>query len=173
MILKSELSGLYNAIKNREIAQRIGTDSHLIDELIKIFLSAEYRLVQRAAGVMSLIADKYPASLSQYDTAFIHYLSGDFQNQATKRNILRHWGNYGLNPKYFGEVFQLCVNILAQKEDIAIKVHALQIIFNIAANETELKNEALAIIEDQLHCNQSAAIQNRGLKLLKKLQRII
>ena len=46
----------------------------------------------------------------------------------------------------------------------------MQVLFNISEKETDLKQELIFIIENQL-TNASAGLQNRGSKLLEKLNK--
>ena len=54
------------------------------------------------------------------------------------------------------------------KEALAIKVHSMQIMYNISETEKDLKPELASIIEYQYDLN-SVGFKSRADKLLKKL----
>lgn len=59
------------------------------------------------------------------------------------------------------------------KEAIAVRVHAMQILFNISEAEPGLKPEILAVIEHEMEYHSTAGILARGKKLVKQLRKQI
>lgn len=57
------------------------------------------------------------------------------------------------------------------EEPIAVRVHAMQILYNISETEPDFKPELIHIIEHELEYHSSAGIKSRGGKLLKKLRK--
>ena len=73
--------------------------------------------------------------------------------------------------KYAGKLYMLCQNYFENKEvPVAIRVFALQIMFNITEQEPDLKPELALLIENIITFDSNAGISNRGKKLLKKLK---
>jgi hypothetical protein len=54
-------------------------------------------------------------------------------------------------------------------EPVAIRVHAMQILFNIAQKEPDFSGELIELIENEIELHGSAGLASRGRKLLKKL----
>jgi hypothetical protein len=52
---------------------------------------------------------------------------------------------------------------------VAVKVHAMQIIYNHALIYPELKEELITVISDQVD-NNSVGFKARGKRLIKKLE---
>jgi hypothetical protein len=57
------------------------------------------------------------------------------------------------------------------KEPAAVRVHAMQILYNTAVKEPELIPEILLIIEDELENHSTAGITSRGRKLIANLKK--
>jgi len=55
-------------------------------------------------------------------------------------------------------------------EPVAVRVHAMQILFNISQKEPDFAGELIGLIEQEIEFHGSAGISSRGLKLLKKLK---
>jgi hypothetical protein len=54
-------------------------------------------------------------------------------------------------------------------EPVAVRVHAMQILFNIAQKEPDFSGELIELIEHELEYHGSAGLASRGKKILKKL----
>ncbi|MCF6332211.1 MAG: hypothetical protein L3J11_02920 [Draconibacterium sp.] len=64
-----------------------------------------------------------------------------------------------------------CLNALTSaKEPPAVRVHAIQILYNISEIETGLKPEILAVIKHEMEYHSTAGIISCGSKLAKKLR---
>jgi hypothetical protein len=63
-----------------------------------------------------------------------------------------------------------CIAVFTNSaEPIAIRVHAMQTLFNIAGKEPDFAGELTELIEHELEFHGSAGLVSRGRKLLKKL----
>ena len=70
-----------------------------------------------------------------------------------------------------GEMLILCNDyIFSEKVPTAVKVHCLQIFYNITDEESDLKPELIQIIEDSYEFN-SAGYKSRASKLMKLLRK--
>ncbi len=127
----------------------------------------------RAIYLADRIHDLHPEWLAPYLSKIIEQLK--VENHHGK---LRHFLKLvSLNPipeKYFGFLLDHCLGTFtSDKEPIANRVHAMQILFNISESEPELKPELLEIIQQEMEHHPTPGIRSRGKKLVAKLQRQI
>jgi hypothetical protein len=61
--------------------------------------------------------------------------------------------------------------LTSAKEPLAVRVHAMQILYNISEKEPDLKPEILAIFEHVMENHSSPGIISRGKKLVQKLRK--
>jgi hypothetical protein len=77
-----------------------------------------------------------------------------------------------IDEEYFGFLVDFCLDKLSSdKEPPAVRVHAMQILYNISEKVPELKPELIAVIEHEMTYHSTAGILSRGSKLVKKLQK--
>jgi len=53
---------------------------------------------------------------------------------------------------------------------VAVKVHAMQIIYNHTLIYPELKEELITVIEDQVE-NNSVGFKSRGMRIIRQLKK--
>lgn len=132
------------------IAAYIGNDEKLFKELMDITFNGNPPVPQRAAWVISAVTDKYPWLINPYNSKIIDNLP-KFSHPALPRNLLRLLSKVDLPHKKSGKLYEYCYNCLIdRKNPVAIRVHAMQILFNIATKEPGLKNELKLTIENLL-----------------------
>jgi hypothetical protein len=150
------------------VAAHIGTDEVLFEELITIMVTTKTPLPERAAWVMSTVTDSYPWMIFPHFNRIIDHMF-HCSNSSLNRNILRLLTNIEIPEEKTGEIFEFCYKSLNdQKQPPAVRVHAMQILFNISEKEPDLKPELKLLIENQLE-NASTGFANRAEKLIKKL----
>jgi hypothetical protein len=67
-------------------------------------------------------------------------------------------------------LLDFCIGIFTNaSEEIAVRVHAMQILFNITLLEPDFTGELIGLIENEIEHHGSAGIRSRGNKLLQKL----
>ena len=67
-------------------------------------------------------------------------------------------------------LFNFCFEVFTNStEPVAVRVHAMQILFNIAQKEPDFTGELINLIENEIELHGSAGIASRGRKLLLKL----
>ena len=68
------------------------------------------------------------------------------------------------------KVLDFCFKMLTLFETAAIKVHAMQILYNISQKEPGLKPELISAIELAIQ-EGTTGVKNRGQRMLKKLRK--
>lgn len=172
------------AIKNK-IIRYVGTNPKRFAELMKIFLGDSYRLTQWAGWPLSDIVKKHPELIKPYlkpvlkrlDTGTPKFVGREtnkgrnVMHVAVKRNVLRLLQFIEIPTSVSGFAFDKAFKLFSEtSEPIAVRVFAMTVMAQVAMKETELKNEVIIAIEEQLPFG-SAGFRSRAGKLLKELKR--
>lgn len=127
----------------------------------------------RAAYLVDKINDKYPGLLRPFLNEMIEQLKIE-KSQSKKRHFLKLISQNELPGDQQGFMLDFCMKTFTTaKEDLAVRVHAMQVLYNISEKEPELKPEILALIENEMENHFSAGILSRGGKLAVKLRKQI
>jgi hypothetical protein len=168
MDIKAELLKEHSKKQTTKIARYIGIDKELFADLMKLFLYGEYIVTQRAARCVNECVEKYPGLIHPYLKQIIGNLDRHVHD-AVRRNTLRILQLIELPESLFGIVTERCFQFLASKsEPVAVKVFAMQVLFNISEKEPGLKNELRLLIEEQMPY-ASAGFKARGTHILQAL----
>ncbi|GAA0890380.1 hypothetical protein GCM10009122_00580 [Fulvivirga kasyanovii] len=166
--IRKELLKEHSKSNANRIARYISNDPTRFDVLMKLFLSNEYRVTQRAAQVVSMCAENHPGLIRPYLKQMILNLRNDVHD-AVKRNTLRILQDIELQENLQGDMTDIGFQLLTSaREPVAVKVFAMTVLANICKKEPDLKNELQIIIEDQMPY-ASAGFISRGNKILKRL----
>lgn len=142
-----------------------------VAELMDAFLEDEYRVVQRAAMVVGDLGRAHPDWLQTYHSAMVA-AANEAKHPAVRRNVLRYFSELPLpqiNEATEGPLLDLAFRLTeSPTEAVAIRVHAMQIVFNFCAKYPELKNELRDAIEGGME-DGSAGFRSRGGKILVQL----
>jgi hypothetical protein len=91
-------------------------------------------------------------------------------NSGKKRHFLKLLSMNEIPEQHFGFLVDYCLDTLGSgKEPPAVRVHAMQVLFNISEKEPEFKPELMVIIEHEMEFHSTPGILSRGNKLVKKL----
>jgi hypothetical protein len=124
----------------------------------------------RAAWIMDRIHDNEPELIEPLIPEMIRQIKTE-QTEGKKRHFLKLISLGNISGEEMGFLFDYCLKIFSSaKEPVAVRVHAMQILFNISETEVALKPEVLAIINHEIENQSSAGIISRGNKLAKKLR---
>lgn len=154
-----------------EIAADIGDDPDKFAELMAIYTEGNWRLTQMSAWAIKEVGDKSPRLLKPYIPRLIAMLREE-HHDAVARNNLALMAAWDIPEDYWEDLYAICFEFLENpQKPIAIRVHAMQVLANIACKLPDLIPELLMVIEAHLP-NGSRGLQSRGRKLVKKLSRI-
>jgi hypothetical protein len=150
------------------IKHYIGNDPKLFKELLDIMFDSPPPLPHRASWVVTAITDKYPELLKPHLKKIIAHIE-QFGHSGIRRNLLRSIAVFDIPKPLQGKLFDMCHRWLHSRfEPPAVKVHCMQILYNISNSEPDLKKE-LKLIFEELTDHESAAIKSRSKQLLQKL----
>jgi len=124
----------------------------------------------RAIWMADKIHDKFPELVLPYFPVLTEFLLTT-QNSSKKRHILKLLSQHDIPKENMGILLNYCIEVFTNAtEPVAVRVHAMQILFNIAQKETDFAGELNELIEHEIEHHGSAGIASRGRKLLKKLR---
>ena len=153
------------------LAKEIGENQERFDELIAIMLSADPLTAPRAAWVASHCANMHPWLVTKHLIHLIQNLQNPVHD-AIKRNTLRMVRYMEIPEDMMGLTTDVCFKFMdSEKEPIAVKVYAMDVLFRIIEKFPEMKEELKITIKDQLPFG-SAGFRNRGAKILKMLDKM-
>ncbi|WP_299578730.1 hypothetical protein [uncultured Sunxiuqinia sp.] len=140
-----------------------------ISMLVQIGLHDSQKESWRALWIVDKIHEKKPALIGPYLPQFI-----DSLHQVTNESKLRHLLKIiSLNPILPDRLTFLLDFSIAELTNaarpIAIRVHAMQLLYEIALVEPELRAEVIQLIEHEMTFHASPGILSRGKKILKKI----
>ncbi len=164
-VRKQILSG--NSKQNRAlISSWIGKSQKRFDQLFIVFLNEDYRVVQRAGGIVVGKAIECPGLLRKHFNLIIKSLKKEYLPIAIKRNILRLIPYTHIPTRYQGDFVETCMNYIAlPRESATIKLCALVILQRIGLQYPEI----LPAIKITVHKNltqQTPAFRAKAIKLI-------
>lgn len=141
--------------------------------LMEIALADDHKHSWRAAWIADKIHDKLPELFLPYREKIIEKLNTGL-SQGSKRHFLKLLSLNEIPEQHYSFLLDFCIETLTSAKDPpAIRVHAMQILYNISELESDFKPELLAIIEHELEYHSTAGISSRGSKIVKKLRKQI
>ncbi len=161
-----------NHSKNQvnRICRYIGNDSVKFNHLMKLVLKDD-EISARASWAAIHAGDGNQQFLNPWLGKMIVLLKKT-KNSSVKRNILRLLENINVPDKHQGELFETGMKLLLSiDEPIAVRTFSITVLYNIAFIHTDLIAELKMVITEVISYNDSAAIQSRGKKTLKLLEK--
>lgn len=171
MQLRDEILLEHSRTNTDKIAHWIGNNPARLATLIELFLHDEYRVVQRAAWIMSIVAQEHPTLLKPHLKAMLDRMNDEGIPVAVKRNVVRVLQFMPIPEELQGEVMDYCFRFLEDpQETVAVRVFSMTVLTNLAQQYPDIKKEIILLIEDQLREGAQPAFISRGKKTLKLLQ---
>jgi hypothetical protein len=138
--------------------------------LMEIALNSKDPKSWRAAYLVDKINDSQSELLHPYLVRMFEQVQIE-KNGSKKRHFLKLISMNNIPENHQGVMFDFCLKAFSSdKEAVAIRVHAMQILYNISINEPDLQAEVLSIIEHEIEHHPSPGIASRGKKLIKNLR---
>lgn len=171
---KEELQSLIDFWENIEVTvNEIVKNPAYYSLLMEIALYSTNPKSWRAAYMVDQIHEKHPELILPFIGKIAEQLKVEKSN-SKKRHFLKQISLNVIPEKYRGFLVNYCLAVFtSDNEDIAVRIHAMQILFNISETEPELKPEILAVIESEMEFHHTAGLLSRGRKLAQKLRKQI
>lgn len=123
----------------------------------------------RAAWMVDKIHQRHPELIFPYLQAITDFVLIT-QNAGKKRHLLKLISLNDIQDKNMAVLLNFCLEVFTNAaEPVAVRVHAMQILYNIAQKEPDFSGELIELIENEMEYHGSAGLASRGKKLLKKL----
>ena len=152
----------------KRIVKWVGNDQKRFDELFKLFLNDEYRVVQRSAWPMSYCVEDHPGLIKKHYGKILKALEKPGVHDAVKRNSMRLLQYVDIPRRFHGQVMDVCFRYFSSPaEAVAIKAFAITVLQKLAKSYPEIINEIKLIIEERWNY-ETAAFKARARKILKE-----
>ena len=172
MNLKAETLKADHKDQVLKVATWVGNDPEKFHKVVLMMVGNDPDLAKRAAWVFSHCADEYPHLVKPHIKPIVNNLFKT-QEDAVKRASVRNLQFIDIPERMWGKTVEIGFDFLqSHTEPIAVKVFAMTMLYNLSNAIPEIKQELKIMIEDQIPLS-SAGFQNRGNKILAKLNREI
>jgi hypothetical protein len=169
--IRAALSAEHSKRQTMKIVEYIGDDPVRFKELMKVFLSDEYRPVQRASWSVNCCVENHPKLALPYFSKLLSILERDDVHTGAHRNILRMFQFVDVPPRHRGRLYDICTRFLDDVgRPVAVRVFALTVAARIADGEGALINE-LKVLADKNIPHSTIALKVRARRVLSDKQR--
>ncbi len=144
-------------------------DEQLFVQLFQFIFSDDKRLAWRSCWVIDTASEVFPDLLTDKIPEIIAGLVST-KNSSLKRHFTRILCRYQIPEDHLGTLVNRCYELLAPYEPAAVRVFAIQLLFNISQQHPDLKGELICVIETLMEEGGSAGFVNRAGKLLRQLR---
>lgn len=171
---KEELIDLINSWDNLQYLQsELVNNSEQYKLLTEIAFYSDDAKSWRAAYLIDKINDNYPGLISPFIDEMIEKLKTE-RSEGKRRHFLKLLSMNDLSINQMGYLTDFCIGVFtSDKEPVAVRVHAMQVLYNISEKQPDLKPEILLFVEHEMENHFSAGILSRGKKIAQKLRRQI
>lgn len=168
---KEELLELIVSWENLPLLiHEITTNPENISVLSEITIHSNHPKSWRAAWMMDKIHEKTPGLITPLIPEIIGQIKTEKQ-EGKKRHFLKLISLNHIPKEQQSFMLDFCLKAFTSaKEPLAVRVHAMQILYNITEQEPGLKPEILALIENEIEIHSSPGIVSRGRKLVEMLR---
>ena len=170
VLTKNELSAMIQSWDNLALVLgNISNHPEYLQALMKLALDDSDHRNWRAAWMVDKINEKHPELVTPYLTAMTDFVLIT-KNASKKRHLLKLISLHSIPEDKKAILLNYCINVFTSaSEPVAVRVHAMQILFNISLKEPDFAGELTELIEHEIEFHGSAGITSRGRRLLKRL----
>ncbi len=170
MDIKNLLLEEHSKKQSNIITQGVLKNHNLMKDLMDCFFDDHYRLSQRAAWSVSMVAEKKPELLQPYLQKMVEGLYREDVHDAIIRNTLRVFSFVEIPEELEGELYDRCMYFLGHlKIANAIRVFSMSASSRIAIKYPELREELIQVITMYNTPDATPAYKSRAKKVLKYL----
>ncbi len=156
--------------KDLLIGEVIKSESHF-NTLLQLALHEKEPVAWRASWILDGSDEKKSGLARKYIPKIVRALPG-LESKGTLRSLLRLLARHDIPEEEQGLLIDLCFSYLVSEfYPVAVKAHAMQIIYNHVLLYPELKGEFITVIEDQAK-NNSVGFKARGNILIKQMEKL-
>jgi len=171
MDFRSLLTDVPSGFEKEVYIREVGRSAGNFESLLEMSLREKDPLAWRAAWILDGSAEKHPELAVSHIPGIIRELPG-ITSTGVIRSLLRLLCRYEIPEEEQGLLIDLCFGyMVSELYPVAIKVHAMQIIYNHVLLYPELKGELRTVIEDQIIHN-SIGFKSRGMRIIRHLDQL-
>ncbi len=171
MIIRDEILKEHSRTQALKIASYACASKKNFRELMKCFMSDEYRVAQRAAWSVGWAARKNPEMIVPYIKDLVSQIQRTDVHPAVLRNSVRILELIEIPEIFHGQVMNACFQFIeTPSTPIAVKAFSLTTLYNLSKYYPEIKHELKLIIEENWD-HETAAFRSRGRKILSMIER--
>ena len=144
-------------------------DESLFNQLFQFVFSGDHQIAWRACWIIDNAAEEFPELLVDKLPDLIAGLLAT-KDSSLKRHFTRILCRYQIPEEYLGAIVNRCFELLTPSEPPAVRVYAMQLLFNITILQPDLKGELISVIQGLMEEGGTAGFINRAEKLLRLLR---
>lgn len=149
----------------------VGNSEEKFCMLLDLALNEKDPVAWRAAWILDGSDELHPG-LAYNSIGQIVCRLPEVESSGTLRSLLRLLCRYPIDEEDQGILIDLCFGyMVSELYPVAVKVHAMQIIYNHVLMYPELKEELVTVIEDQVN-NNTVGFKSRGMRIIRQLENI-
>lgn len=168
MNIREALIAKHSKQQTVKIVNYIGKDPERFSDLMSIFFGDHFRLAQRAAWVVSHVAESSPGLVQPYLSKMVTCLTSKKVHDALKRCVLRSLQYLEIPEKLEGKIYSISLDLVDEpREPAAIRVFAMSAAAKIANGQPDLMNEISLIVNKHIE-HSSAAFRARARMIFAK-----
>jgi hypothetical protein len=173
-MLRDDLLSEHSKAQAMRIVRRIGDDRGAFDELVRLFLSDEYRVSQRAAWPLGYCLEAHPEWAQAYLPELLRNLRSENLHDAVKRNTVRALQTLPIPEELAGEAADILFGYVADpREAVAVRCFSIHALFNLCKQEMDLLEELRLVVEDMMaHEELTAGLRSRVNRTLKDIAKM-
>lgn len=141
-----------------------------LDQLLALVFDDSKKRNWIAAWVLDKLNERKPELLTPLLPRLISQID-QTKNHAKLRHYLKILSLHPAPADLAGKLFEQCFQIFTNPAyAVAIRVHAMQVLYEISQSEPELKPELILLIENEMEIHPTPGIKSRGKRLLSMLR---
>lgn len=169
MDFKSLLTNFPSGAEKDFFIGEVGQSEEKFQTLLELTLHEKDPLAWRAAWILDGSDEQHPGLASGSVSTIIRRLP-QLESKGALRSLLRLLCRYDIAEDDQGMLVDLCFSyMVSELYPVAVKVHAMQIIYMHTLIYPELKDELVTVIEDQV-ANNSVGFKSRGMRIIRQLE---
>ena len=171
MDFRSLLTDIPSGAEKEMFIEAVGRSEDNFRILLEFSLYEKDPLAWRASWILDGSDEQHPGRADPHISRIIQTLPG-LESKGSLRTLLRMLTRYEIPEEDQGLLIDLCFRyMVSELYPVAVKVHAMQIIYNHVLLYPELKDELVTVIQDQV-ANNTVGFKSRGMRLIKQLEKL-
>ncbi len=169
MDFRTQLSSFPSGRDREFFIAAVGKSEEIFASLLKLALYEKDPLAWRAAWILDGSDEQNSGLAKNFIQDIVPALEG-IKSKGALRSLLRLLCRYDIREEEQGTIIDLCFKyMVSELYPVAVKVHAMQIIYKHVLIYPELKEELITVITDQV-ANNSVGFKSRGMRIIKQLK---